>query len=159
MAEAIVRAAGEGERYWFYGGGVHVWKVRSAQSDGAMFALEDELIKGKNTPYHAHPEATECVYVIEGEILARIDGVDHVVGAGGFTMTSAGVPHAFVVTSEKARILAIQVPGNGDAFYLGASEPATAALVAAAPVDFDRVKASAIATGGMQVLGPPPFDN
>jgi quercetin dioxygenase-like cupin family protein len=157
MAKPVVRAAGEGDRYWFYGGGVHVWKVTSEQSDGAVFVLEDELVKGKMTPYHSHPEATECVYVIEGEILSRIDGVDYVVGAGGFTMAPPGVPHAFVVTSEKARVLAVQTPGAGDAFYLGASEPATPELEAEAPVDFDRVKASAAATGGMRVLGPPPF--
>jgi quercetin dioxygenase-like cupin family protein len=159
MIEPVVRAAGEGERYWFYGGGVHVWKVTSKQSGGAVFAFEDELVKGKTTPYHAHAEATELVYVLEGEILSRIDGVDHVVGAGGCTMAPAGTPHAFLVTSEKARILTVQVPGSGDAFYMGASDPATPELEASAPLDFERVMASAAATGGMQVLGPPPFKN
>jgi quercetin dioxygenase-like cupin family protein len=157
MATPVVRPAGDGERYWFYGGGVHVWKVTDRQTDGAFFAFEDELAKGKTTPYHVHPDATESVYVLSGEILVNIDGDEHVVGEGGFTMTPPGTPHAFVVTSEKARILALQVPGAGAAFYLGASEPATPELEAAAPVDFDRVTASATTNGGMRVLGPPPF--
>src|SRR5262245_1772151 len=158
MATPIVRPNGEGDRYWFYGGGIHDWKVTDAQSDGALFVLEDQMDEGKMTPLHMHPEATECVYVLEGEIRVHIDGTEHTVGAGGFTMTPPGVPHAFTVTSPTARVLAIQVPGGGASFYLGASEPATAELEEAAPVDFDRVIASGAANGGFQLLGPPPFD-
>jgi uncharacterized protein YjlB len=109
------------------------------------------------TPYHVHPGATECVYVLEGEILVNIDGQEHVVGEGGFTMTPPGVPHAFTVTSPTARILAMQTPGAGAGFYLGASEPSTPELEAAAPVDFTRVVASGATNGGFQMLGPPPF--
>ena len=157
MATPIVRAAGEGERYWFFGGGVHEWLVTDQQSDGALFVFLDDMEKGKTTPYHLHPDETECVYVLSGEILVNIDGDEQVVGEGGFTMTPPGTPHAFIVTSDRARLLALHTPGAGAAFYLGASEPATPELEAAAPVDFDRVTASAARTGGMQVLGPPPF--
>jgi uncharacterized RmlC-like cupin family protein len=114
-------------------------------------------VKGKTTPLHAHPDATECVYVLEGEILTCIAGEERTVGAGGFAMTPPGVPHAFLVTSETARVLAMQVPGNGAAFYLGASEPATPELEATGPVDFDRIAASGAANGGITILGPPPF--
>lgn len=157
MASTVVRQAPEGERYWFYGGGVHLWKATMEETDGALFVFEDQLTKGKTTPLHAHPGATECVYLLDGEILFHADGDEHVIAAGGFTMTPPGVPHAFLVTSTTARLLDFQVPGDGAAFYLGASEPATAALETDGPVDIDRVKASATATGGMVMLGPPPF--
>src|SRR5690349_2607377 len=157
MATPVVRAAGEAERYWFYGGGVHQWLVTDQQSDGALFVFEDEMEKGKTTPYHLHPDETECVYVLAGEILVNIDGDERLLGEGGFTMTPPGTPHAFIVTSDRARLLALHTPGAGAAFYLGASEPSTPELEAAAPVDFDRVTASAARTGGMHVLGPPPF--
>jgi quercetin dioxygenase-like cupin family protein len=153
----LVRSAGEGERYWFYGGGVHVWKATLEQTGGAFFVFEDEMAKGKMTPYHAHPDATECVYVLEGEIAVNIDGDERTVGPGGFTMTPAGVPHAFLVTSDSARVLTLQVPGAGAAFYLGASDPATPELEAQAPVDFERVVRVGAATGGMKLVGPPPF--
>ena len=29
---SIVRADGEGEKLWFYGGGVHTWKATSAET-------------------------------------------------------------------------------------------------------------------------------
>jgi quercetin dioxygenase-like cupin family protein len=157
MVKPIVRQAGEGDRYWFYGGGVHVWKVTDEQSGGALFAFEDELVKGKKTPLHLHSDATECIYVLDGEIRSQIDGEERLLGAGSFVMTPPGVPHALVVTSDTARVLSMQIPGSGAAFYLGASEPATAELEAEGPVDFDRVIASGVATGGMKVLGPPPF--
>lgn len=157
MATAVVRDRSEGERYWFYGGGVHLWKATMEETDGALFVFEDHLVQGKTTPLHAHPDATECVYVLEGELLVSIDGTQRTVGAGGFTMTPPGVAHAFVVTSTTARVLALQVPGRGAAFYLGASERATPEIEAAAPVDFDRVAASGAANGGMTILGPPPF--
>lgn len=157
MATALVRQADEGERRWFYGGGVHLWKATTEQTDGAFFLLEDHLVKGKTTPLHQHDDATECLYLIEGEILVTIDGVEQVVRAGGFTMTPPGTPHAFLVTSDTARLLAWQIPGKGELFYRGASEPWTAELEAAAPVDFARVIASGQASGGMTVLGPPPF--
>jgi quercetin dioxygenase-like cupin family protein len=158
MGTAVIRQADEGERWWFYGGGIHLWKATMEDTDGAFFVLEDYLEKGKKTPYHTHPNAAECVYVIDGELRVMIDGKDEIVKAGGLTMTPPNTPHGFVVTSTTARILAIQVPGDGAAFYLGASEPATPELEAAAPVDFARVTESGNKTGGMVVVGPPPFD-
>jgi hypothetical protein len=74
-------------------------------------------------------------------------------------MVPRGVPHAFLVTSETARILCLETPGSSEAFYRGASEPLTRSLEASAPVDFDRVRASAALNGGIVILGPPPFGN
>src|SRR5687767_7559065 len=116
----VVLPPGEGERYWFYGGGVHVWKATAEDTGGAFCLFEDELVKGKTTPYHLHPDETECIYVLDGEILVHIDGEERTVAAGGFAMTPAGVPHALLVTSDTARILAFQAPGTGAAFFLGA---------------------------------------
>ena len=72
-------------------------------------------------------------------------------------MAPRGVPHAFLVTSEMARILFLETPGSSEAFYRGASEPATRELETAATVDFARVRASAERNGGIEILGPPPF--
>jgi quercetin dioxygenase-like cupin family protein len=157
MGAALVRQADDGERRWFYGGGLHLWKATAEDTGGACFLFEDFLEKGKTTPYHAHEGATEVAYLLEGEIRFVADGVEHLVRAGGCTITPPGTPHAFVVVSDTARLLAMQVPGHGDAFYRGASDPATAELEAAAPVDFDRVIEVGTSSGGMVVLGPPPF--
>jgi len=155
MAEAIVRNKDEGERMWFLGGGLHVWKALSEETDNSMLVFEDHLERGKVTPMHLHADVDEAIYVIEGEILLNVDGTEHVLGAGGFSFAPRGCAHAFMVTSERARVLAIQTPGSGQAFYRNASVPVTAD--GTGPVDFDRIRDVAVETGATTILGPPPF--
>jgi len=155
MAEAIVRNGGEGEQLWFFGGGIHTWKARAEETDNAMLVFEDDLERGKVTPMHLHADVDEALYVIEGEILLNVEGAERTVGAGGFTFAPRGCAHAFVVTSEHARILCIQTPGSGQEFYLRASQPVAAS--GSGPVDFDRIRDAAVATGATTIVGPPPF--
>jgi quercetin dioxygenase-like cupin family protein len=160
MAEAtpVVRAEGEGERLWFYGGGVFTIKATAAETGGTLFMFEDTMAQGKTTPLHLHPEEEEAVYVIEGQLLVHVDGHDVRIGTGGLFVVPRGVPHALLVTSKVARVLAILAPGKAEAFYRGASEPATSDTDPSGPVDFDRLRQSAERNGGIEILGPPPFD-
>ncbi len=151
----IARAAGEGDRRWFHGGGTHTWKLKEEDTGGAFFLFEDAMTQGKMTPLHAHPDSDETVIVLEGEILVHTDGVEHVVAAGGINYTPRGVPHAFSVLSATARLLTFQTPGSAQAFYWNASEPATAE--GDGPVDFDEVGRVAQETGATKLMGPPPF--
>ena len=154
---AIVRADGEGERLRFLGGGLITLKATAAETGGAFLLFEDRMAEGKTTPLHTHANEDETLYVLEGELLVHIDGVDHPVGPHGVAVALRGVPHAFLVTSPTARVLTLLTPGSAEAFYRGASEPAADDDDGSGPVDFDRVRASAERSGGMQLLGPPPF--
>lgn len=159
MSTPIIRASGEGERLSFAGGGLHTWKATVDETDGSFFALEDELTQGKVTPWHCHPEADEIVYVLEGEIVSKIGDLgERTVGRGGMTFAPRGVPHAFHVTSETARVFTIQTPGWGQEFYRGASDPAADNANGSGSFDLDRLKASAAKNGGVEILGPPPFE-
>ena len=157
VAVPIIRAEGEGDRRSFLGGGIHTWKLLTEDTNDAFFMFEDTMVKGKTTPLHLHAEADETVYVLEGEIVVNIDGNERRVAAGGLTFTPRGTPHAFIVVSETARLLTLQTPGVGQAFYRGASE-AAADDEGPPRVDFARVRAVAIETGGMAIVGPPPFE-
>jgi quercetin dioxygenase-like cupin family protein len=152
----VIRAANEGETRWFYGGGTHTWKATSDETGGAFLLFEDSMERGKMTPLHTHPESDETMYVLEGEILMHMDGAEYRIGAGGIAVAPRGVPHAFCVVSDSARLLCLHTPGSCQAFYRGASAP-TEAGAAAGPVDFDRVRSSARQHGGIEILGPPPF--
>lgn len=157
-AASIVRADGEGERLRFFGGGLITMKATAGETNGAFLLFEDLMPHGKTTPLHTHAGEDETLYILAGDLLVHIDGVDHPLGPGGVAVAPRGVPHAFLVTSPTARILTLQTPGSAEAFYRGASEPAGKHDTSAeGPVDFDRVRASAERSGGMQVLGPPPF--
>ncbi len=82
--------------------------------------------QGKVTPLHQHPDADETFYMLEGEVRLHIAGDEQTLAAGGIAIIPRGVPHAFMVTSPTARMLCLQTPGGGEAFYRHASEPAGA---------------------------------
>ena len=70
-----------------------------------------------------------------------------------------GARHAFLVTSEVARILALQIPGSGEAFCRDASEPSTDETDAERTPDWDRLRTAAERNPGcIEILGPPPFE-
>lgn len=151
----LVRNAADAERRWFYGGGVHLWLAKAADTDGAFLLCEQQMTQDKATPLHTHP-ADESLYVLEGEMLVHLDGEEFTVAAGGLATAPRGVPHAFKVLSPTLRILCLHTPGTCDAFYLGASE-IIGSDVDTGPVAFDRVVASARENGGFELVGPPPF--
>ena len=151
-----IRAAKEGERRWFFGGGIHTWKATEAETGGAFLLFEAEMGKGKLTPLHTHPDSDETMYVLEGEILMHMDGREYPVAAGGLTVAPRGVPHAFLVTSDSAKVLCLHTPGGCQSFYLDASEP-LADDSSEGTVDFARIQSSAERNGGIDLLGPPPF--
>ena len=155
-AAAVVRAQDEGERRWWYGGGVHTWKVTAEESGGALLLFEDSVTGGKSSPLHTHP-ADETMIVLEGEILMHLAGAEHRVAAGGVAFAPRGMPHAFLVLSATARLLCMHTTGTCEAFYRGASEPLGDGPVGPGPVDFGRVRASGQEHGGIEILGPPPF--
>lgn len=151
----FIKTAEEGDRRWFYGGGVQTWKASAEETGGAFLLLEATMEQGKVTPLHTHP-CDESMYLLDGEILMHMNGEEYRIGTGGLVVTPRGVPHAFMVLSPTARLLGLQVPGTCQAFYLDASEP-IGPEVDSGPVDFDRIRASAERNGGIEILGPPPF--
>lgn len=154
----IIRAAADGERRWFYGGGVHTWKATAEETNGAFLLFEDTMERGKATPLHTHPDSDETMVVLDGEILMQMDGSDQRIQAGGVAVAPRGVPHAFLVLSGTARLLCLHTPGCCQAFYWDASIPITTDSPAPRKVDFAIVRASAESNGGIVILGPPPFD-
>jgi quercetin dioxygenase-like cupin family protein len=154
----IIWAAGEGDKRLFLGGGLHTWKLTTEDTNGAFFLIEDVMARGKTTPLHCHPEADETVYVLDGEVLLSVDGNESRVGTGGMYFTPKGLPHAFLVVSESARLLTLHTPGTASQpFYRGASEPAIDDT--ADTVDIARLQASAKANPrGIEILGPSPFE-
>ena len=155
-AVTVVRQDGEGERLWFYGGGVHIWKATEKETGGSFILFEAVMTRGKLTPLHTHP-CDETMVVLEGELLVHVQGEEYLLARHGVLVAPRGVPHAFMVTSETARMLVLETPGGSEAFYRGASVTATDDVLAAAPVDMSRVQQSAKQNGGIEIVGPPPF--
>lgn len=149
---AIVHHAGEGDQYWFYGGGVWTWKAR-AESGTGLSLVEVAMDQGKMTPLHTHP-IPESMWVLEGSIRYHIEGTEFALETGDYVQVPAGLPHAFMVVSDVARILSIQTSNACEAFYLGASEPLAGSNQ---ETDFGRIALSGQQNGGFELVGPPPF--
>jgi quercetin dioxygenase-like cupin family protein len=156
-ARAVVVAAEAGEDLWF-GGGLVTFKVTSAQSGGAYAVLHDTMPRGKTTPLHLHPTYDETIYVIAGELLVHLDGREQVAGAGAVASIPRGVPHALLVTSEEARIVAFVTPGEvHERFFREGGDVPTGRGATPPPLDIAKVRAAGERTGAMEVLGAPPF--
>ena len=153
---SLIRQADEGQRRWFFGGAVLTWKASAAETGGAFLLWEAVMEQGKVTPLHTHPDSDETFYVLEGEILVHLDGVEHTVATGGMMFAPRGVPHAFKVMSPTAKMLSLATPGCCEQFYLDASEPMAPGQLFG-ETDFARVHESAAKNPGIEILGPPPF--
>ena len=157
--EPLVLGPDEGQALWF-NNDLLTFKATGAQTHGAYLLVEETAREGKVTPLHTHPAETETFYVLEGHAVFHLDGENRPLRVGGFASVPPGVPHAYLVTSELARLLVLVTPGDGpmERFFREAGEPAhEAGLPEPAPLDFERIAAAAELTGAVKILGPPPF--
>lgn len=156
-ARPVVAGLQDGEAIWF-GGGLVTFLVTAEQSGGEYAVIHDVMPRGKTTPLHYHPSFDETVYVIDGELLVHIDGVEHTAGQGSITSIPRGVPHALLVISEEARIISFVTPGDVfEKFFREGGEAVTDRNAPVPPLDIEKVKAAGERTGAMVVLGAPPF--
>ena len=99
-----------------------------------------------------------CANVVAGELLVQIDGFDHRHGSGGVAAAPPRRSPRFRRPRRQRRESSVADARQRGGVLRGASEPAGDDDTGAeGPVDFDRVRASAERSGGMQMLGPPPF--
>jgi quercetin dioxygenase-like cupin family protein len=147
--------AGEGETLWFAGAHQTI-KYPGDWSEGKFSLVEVAVPRGRATPLHRDP-SDETFYILDGELLFHIAGMEHRAGAGDTLAVRRGVPHAFTVTSEVARFLVLNTPGTHDRYFRDGGEPATNADFGTAPApDYDKIEASN-RKHGVEMLGPPPF--
>lgn len=149
-----------GEFIWF-GAGLFTFKVTGEQSGGVFILSEDIMSRGKTTPLHVHPVHDETIYLLEGELLVHVDGVEYTSRPGSVAAIPRGTPHAFLVTSESARLIAFITPGdwNAEAFFRegGEAAPSRTPPPPGTPLNIERLLEAGKRTGFMDVLGPPPF--
>jgi len=69
-----------------------------------------DIARNEGSPAHAHPDLEQAVYVLEGEAIAGIDGVDHHVRAGDMMFFPARVFHSIKVLTERIKLLVIYSP-------------------------------------------------
>jgi quercetin dioxygenase-like cupin family protein len=96
--------------------GTKNYRLVGPKVNGAKYmeiALGD-IERHEGSPAHAHPDLEQAVYIIEGEAIAGIDGVDHHVRAGEMMYFPANVFHSIKVLTERIKMLVIYSPPYGE---------------------------------------------
>ncbi len=92
--------------------GTKNYRLVGPQVNGAKYleiALGD-IERHEGSPAHAHPDLEQAVYILEGEAIAGIDGVDHHVKAGDMMFFPAKVFHSIEAVTERVKLLVIYSP-------------------------------------------------
>jgi len=116
---------GEGEALWF-NGGLGMLKATADQTGGGFAAMGLLAPRGFASPLHIHRNEDEFFVVLSGEV--RVKHGEQVMEAveGSLVYGPRGVPHAFHVDSEEARLLLFFGPAGVEGFFRDAGKPARA---------------------------------
>ena len=149
-------ASGEGlANVWWKSGRVAV-KAGGAETGHAFSQIETDDPRGSGPPLHLHHNEDETFYVLEGEVTVLVGEERIDLEVGDYLFGPRGIAHAYVVRSERARMLVTASPSGVEELFvsLGApvtdAEPPTDAVMP--PLD-ELVRL--FAGYGCEILGPP----
>ncbi len=160
MTETILKpyriASGEGlADVWWKSGRVTV-KAAGAEAGNAFSQIEVDDPRGSGPPLHLHHNEDETFYVLEGEVTILVGQERLDLVAGDFLFAPREIPHAYVIRSERARMLVTASPGGVEQVFVNhgvpvtGSEPPTDSVMP--PMD-ELVRL--FAEYGCEIVGPP----
>ena len=93
--------------------------VADAASTGGAYSLTEATSPGgAGVPPHAHDNAVECFYVLNGTYRLTVSGATHETGPGGFVLVPRGAPHQFEVLSEDGgRAVVVFAPAGFESVF------------------------------------------
>jgi mannose-6-phosphate isomerase-like protein (cupin superfamily) len=112
--------------------------------------------RGGAPPLHVHHREDETFYVLEGKISVLVGEERFEAGPGDFVFGPRGVPHAFLVRSERAKFLVTFTPAGIERFFADVAVP-VAGKPAPDPVAPDvDAWTRRMADFEIEIVGPPP---
>ena len=149
-------AIAAGRAYWFLGN-LAIVHLTGEETGGSSCVVELTEPPGF-IPLHAHRNAAQITYVLEGDVTVYMTGATRELGVGDSIYQPAGVRKTAQVTStEPARVLDVNLPAGFERFIAAAGEPARNLELPPPPdeaPDFERLVALA-AEHGLDIIGPP----
>src|SRR5437762_2629249 len=97
--------------FWWKSGRISV-KVGGAETGGALAQVESDDPRGTAPPLHVHHNEEETFYVLDGEVSVFVDDEELRLSTGDYALVPRGVPHAYLVRSERTRILVTFSPAG-----------------------------------------------
>jgi Cupin domain len=106
---------------------------------------------------HIHRREDETFYLIAGEMSFFIGGERIEATAGDFVFAPKDIPHAFLVTSDRAEYLTSFSPAGAERFFSEVAPAVVPGEPAPSPCQPDPDEFARIAASyGIEVVGPPP---
>jgi len=141
---------------WWKTGRITV-KAGPAETGNAFSQLVADEPRGSGTPIHIHHNEDETFYVLEGQVTMFVgdDRID--IEAGDYCFVPRGVTHAYLIRSERARMLVTISPSGTEQLFVSlgvpvtSNEPSTETVMPPMP-ELVRL----FAATGTEILGPPP---
>jgi quercetin dioxygenase-like cupin family protein len=119
---AAPRQSGMNETWWY--GGLMEIKARAEDTGGALGVVEGRFpYKGYGPALHVHSREDEAIFVLEGQLRFRVGDDEFVAGPGTCVWQPRGVPQAFSVESESARVLIVFTPGGLERMFADGGIP------------------------------------
>ena len=132
-------------------------KAGPAETGNAFSQLVMDEPRGSGTPIHIHHNEDETFYILEGQV-TMVSGDERIdLEAGDYFFVPRGVVHAYLVRSERARMLVTITPSGTEQLMVSlgvpvtGSEPPTEVVMPPMP-ELVRL----FAAYGTEILGPPP---
>lgn len=138
--------------------GRYTMKVAAEQTHGRLSQMLVSDGRGAAPPLHIHHDADETFYVLDGEMTIFVGDERLEAGAGDFVFAPRGVPHAYLVRSERVEFFATFAPAGIEAFFAEIAPPVVPGerkpdAVPPDPEEFARIAARY----GIEIVGPPPM--
>ncbi|MCC5953915.1 MAG: cupin domain-containing protein [Acidimicrobiia bacterium] len=99
------------EASWLWRSATNGFRFLADGSDGAPDIYEELGGRGDGPPLHRHPWAS-WELVLEGRVRMVAGGETYVLGPGDALHIPSGVPHAYIVESETARLVGVSLSGG-----------------------------------------------
>ena len=149
-------APGEGlADVWWKSGRLTV-KAGGPEAGHALSQIVVDDPQGTGPPVHIHHNEDETFYVLEGDVTFMVGDERIDLDAGDYCFGPRGVAHAYVVRSERARMLVTASPAGVEELFVSLGVPVTDSEAPTDPVMPPMDELVRLFAGyGCEILGPP----
>lgn len=119
-----------------------------------MSVIEHLASRGDSPPLHVHHREDEIFHILEGELRFLVGGEELRAGPGETLLAAKGVPHTYVVESERGRWLVTTGNGDFERLVRAISRPAERAELPEPSPPPTAELAAACREQGIEIVGP-----
>ena len=149
--------SGEGlADFWWMTGRMTI-KATGAETGHAFAQFVTDDPRGTAPPRHVHHNDDETFYILEGEVTVLVGDERLDLVAGDYCFSPRGIPHTWIVTSKRAKMLTTISPAGLEELFTSLGVPVVEGAPPSEAVIPPFPELVRLFAGyGCEILGPPP---